>query len=301
MAAGYDSKVWAAIRELWEISPRSTSWKTILEHVAQEMNTEVPHVSAVTRKQAREGWRKTINKTVKKGVKTTVKKLEKIDSELRGENQEETDTSDANFDSENSENLTVEDVNKNDAALVVLESMPERQKGMRERLSDPKKLVRFMRSQAVTIFSIECMVTEGTYSYLCEVNKAGSPADVELASAKMAAFAGTAEVFEKISRGHERMIKSMCGLHGLDPDDFKDKQARSEATLIKIEVLKGKSAERMQRMREQQRIFLARDVAAMDAGEPPTIDGLIVEDNIPYDGFDEIDGGYDDAGTVQST
>ena len=93
----------------------------------------------------------------------------------------------------------------------------------------------------------------------------------------------------------------MCGLHGLDPDDFKDKQARSEATLIKIEVLKGKSAERMQRMREQQRIFLARDVAAMDAGEPPTIDGLIVEDNIPYDGFDEIDGGYDDAGTVQST
>ena len=47
-------------------------------------------------------------------------------------------------------------------------------------------------------------------------------------------------------------------------------------------------------MRQQQREFMLRDVAAMDAGEIPPMDGLFVSGHSLYDGFEEIDGGHDD-------
>lgn len=290
----YDPEVWKMIREVWEVSPISTSWKTILEQVAEELNTAVPSIPTVTRKQAREKWCKANKKAAKKGVKTTAKKLAEIVTDSCNENSSETNHCDDFFTSEKSDDFLATDDNENHSALVALEKAQQPSKAIKQRLSDPAKLVRIMRSQCISIFSIEVMVTEGTCAYLNEINEAKSTEAVELASAKMAAFAGTSDVFDRLSRGHERMIRSLAGLHGLDPDDFKDKQARSEATLIKIEGLKAKSAEKMQRMREQQRIFLARDVAAMDAGEPPPHGGFVVDHPIPYDGFDEIDGGYAD-------
>ncbi|MEC7120785.1 MAG: hypothetical protein VXW65_12905 [Pseudomonadota bacterium] len=290
----YDPEVWKMIREVWEVSPLSTSWKTILEQVAEALNTAVPSIPTVTRKQAREKWCKANKKAAKKGLKTTNKKLEKIVTHTDNKTSVETDDYVEFFTTEKPDDFSLTNDNENHSALVALEKAQQPSKAIRERLSDPAKLVRTMRSQAVSIFSIEVMVTEGTCQYLNEISKARSPEEIELATAKMAAFAGTSEVFDRLSRGHERMIKSLAGLHGLDPDDFKDKQARSEATLIKIEGLKEKSAAKMRNMREQQRIFLLRDVAAMDAGEPPPDGGFIVDHPIPYDGFDEIDGGYAD-------
>lgn len=294
MTTSYDPKVWTMIREVWEVSPISTSWKTILEQVATELSTAVPSIPTVTRKQAREKWCKANKKAAKKGLKTTNKKLEKIITPIDSEKSAETDDYVGFFTTEKPDDFSLTNDNKSDSALITLGHAQKPSKAIRERLSDPAKLVRTMRSQSISIFSIEVMVTEGTCQYLNEISKAKSPEDIELATAKMAAFAGTSDVFDKLSRGHERMIKSLAGLHGLDPDDFKDKQARAEATLVKIEGLKEKSAAKMHNMREQQRIFLLRDVAAMDAGEIPMFDGLVVNDNALYDGFEERDGGYSD-------
>ena len=295
MSTSYDPAVWKMIREIWEVSPLSTSWKTILDQVAETLSTAVPSIPTVTRKQAREKWCKANKKAAKKGLKTTNKKLAKIVTPIEPKNSAETDDYSSFFTSEKSDDCSSLHDNKNNASLVTLDHSEKPLKAIKERLSDPAKLVRTMRSQAVSIFSIEVMVTEGTCQYLHEIGKAKSTEEIELATARMAAFAGTSEVFDKLSRGHERMIKSLAGLHGLDPDDFRDKQARAEATMVQIEILESKSREKMLRMRQQQQEFMMRDVAAMDAGEMPTANGLFVSSHVPYDGFEEIDGGNDDA------
>ena len=294
MAASYDPQVWKMIKEVWELSPLSTSWKTILEQVAETLSTPVPSIPTVTRKMQREKWCKANKKAAKKGLKNTNKKLAEIVTNHSNEKSIETDDCGGFFASQNADDFMGANDNKTDSGLVALDDTQNSSKTIKQRLSDPAKLVRTMRSQAISIFSIEVLVTQGTCTYLNDISKAKSTEDIELATAKMSAFAGTSEVFDKLSRGHERMIKSLAGLHGLDPDDFKDKQARAEATAVKIEILQAKSKERMLKMRQQQREFMLRDVAAMDAGEMPMMEGLVTGNSMPYDGFEEIDGGHDD-------
>ena len=50
----YSDKVWKAIRELWEVSPKTTSLKMILEQVGDALGQKLPAEAVVYRRLKRE-------------------------------------------------------------------------------------------------------------------------------------------------------------------------------------------------------------------------------------------------------
>jgi hypothetical protein len=280
--------VWQCIREFWEVAPLSTSWKTILEQVADHLSVEVPSIPTVTRKQAREKWRKANKKIVKKGVKTTAKKLAEIVSEFSDESTAETNDCDVVLSTETTDDLTVTVVSDSESGFAVLERLPEPPKQLLERLSDSRKLVRTMRAHTVTIFGSEVMIAQRLLKYLETIDACKSVEAVELATAQMAAISGSSQILAILTKSNLISNQNLVALHGLDPDDFKDKQARAEATSMKIEELKAKTKEKMDRMAQGYQQFRYRDVAAMDADEPVTGDEEVIVDTDNYDGFEEI-------------
>ena len=64
-AIRYPDKVWAAIKKLWEVSPKATSLQTILNQVAETLECDVPQKAALSKKIINEKWKKLTKKELK--------------------------------------------------------------------------------------------------------------------------------------------------------------------------------------------------------------------------------------------
>lgn len=264
--AGYSDDVWKAIRLLWEASPPTVSWRVILEQVSTALHCEVPSIAAASTRCKSETWLKSVKKGVKKGVKNSVKNMNNFNPEKEIENQIKTVIYGETLNPEKEDSVGVKSVKKVRGELVASEGMERIEKAAAKAIIGTEQLVEKLRASQVGMFNVNVMCITQLQDFLKKVLDAETLEDLELLKAQMSMIAGAAEMGETLSRTQERVLKGLIGLHGLNPDDFKD---RVEAQQMQNKIMQELDAkmERVKRdMLDQKAKVLQRDIAAIEAG-----------------------------------
>lgn len=263
---GYSDDVWRAIRLLWEASPPTVSWRVILEQVASALNCEVPSIAAASTRCKSETWLKSVKKGVKKGVKNSVKNMNNFNPEKEIENQIKTVIYGETLNPEKEDSFEVKDVKKVRGELVASEGMELIEKAAAKAISGTEQLVEKLRASQVGMFNVNVMCITQLQDFLNRVLAAETLEDLEFLKAQMSMIAGAAEMGETLSRTQERVLKGLIGLHGLNPDDFKDRvEAQQMQNKIMLE-LDAKMDQVKRDMLDQKAKVLNRDIAAIEAG-----------------------------------
>lgn len=264
--AGYSDDVWKAIRLLWEASPPTVSWRVILEQVSTALHCEVPSIAAASTRCKAEFWLKEVKKGVKKGVKNSVKNMNNFNPEKEIENQIKTVIYGETLNPEKEDSVEVKSVKKVRGELVASEGMERIEKAAAKAISGTEQLVEKLRESQVGMFNVNVMCITQLQDFLNKVLSAETLPDLEFLKAQMSIIAGAAEMGETLSRTQERVLKGLIGLHGLNPDDFKDRvEAQQMQNKIMLE-LDAKMDQVKRDMLDQKAKVLNRDIAAIEAG-----------------------------------
>lgn len=268
MAIGYDEKVWRMIRELWEVSPKSTSVQSILNQVSDLLSCDVPSAPTVHVKMKKEQWRKLSQKELRERAKMpTNKSANKGTNISRKKDEKNIDKSSSNADLISSSEFSKKGANKsveND-----LESLPPSIEILvRGTASKKANMIAALRAQALNVFNITNICVQGLADFITELELIDpETCDEEAINAldwKMRAFERAANILESLSRTNEKNIKMHIGLYGYTGDDFVD---RAETEAEKAEIMKDLDVlleEKKQLMAEQQALAFSRDLSAIE-------------------------------------
>ena len=268
MAIGYDEKVWRMIRELWEVSPKSTSVQSILNQVSDLLCCDVPSAPTVHVKMKKEQWRKLSQKELRERAKMpTNKSANKGTNISRKKDEKNIDKSSSNADLISSSEFSKKGANKsveND-----LDSLPPSIEILvRGTASKKANMIAALRAQALNVFNITNICVQGLADFITELELIDpETCDEEAINAldwKMRAFERSANILESLSRTNEKNIKMHIGLYGYTGDDFVD---RAEIEAEKAEIMKDLDVlleEKKQLMAEQQALAFSRDLSAIE-------------------------------------
>ena len=268
MAIGYDEKVWRMIRELWEVSPKSTSVQSILNQVSDLLSCDVPSAPTVHVKMKKEQWRKLSQKELRERAKMpTNKSANKGTNISRKKDEKNIDKSSSNADLISSSEFSKKGANKsveND-----LDSLPPSIEILvRGTASKKANMIAALRAQALNVFNITNICVQGLADFITELELIDpETCDEEAINAldwKMRAFERAANILESLSRTNEKNIKMHIGLYGYTGDDFVD---RAETEAEKAEIMKDLDVlleEKKQLMAEQQALAFSRDLSAIE-------------------------------------
>ena len=263
---GYSSDVWKAIRLLWEASPPTVSWRVILEQVSRALNCEVPGIPTVSTKCTAEMWAKSSKKVPKKSAKNSAKNMQSFRTSDDIENEIKTVISSEDFQDQDKDFSHQKNAKKVRGELVASEGMERIEKAAAKAISGTEQLVEKLRESQVGMFNVNVMCITQLQDFLKKVLDAETLEDLELLKAQMSMIAGAAEMGETLSRTQERVLKGLIGLHGLNPDDFKDRvEAQQMQNKIMLE-LDAKMEQVKRDMLDQKAKVLNRDIAAIEAG-----------------------------------
>jgi len=263
---GYSDDVWKAIRLLWEASPPGVSWRVVLEQVSATLNCEVPGIPAVSTKCKNEKWRKTLKKTLKNDVKKSVKNMQDFHTSEDIENEIKTVSSSDNFQDQEKDFSHQKSVKKVRGELVASEGMERIEKAAAKAISGTEQLVEKLRESQVGMFNVNVMCITQLQDFLNKVLSAETLPDLEFLKAQMSIIAGAAEMGETLSKTQERVLKGLIGLHGLNPDDFKDRVEAQQMQNKIMQELDAKMDQVKRDMLDQKAKVLNRDIAAIEAG-----------------------------------
>jgi len=268
MAIGYDEKVWRMIRELWEVSPKSTSVQSILNQVSDLLGCDVPSAPTVHVKMKKEQWRKLSQKELRERAKMpTNKSANKGTNISRKKDEKKIDKSSSNADLISSSEFSKKGANKsveND-----LDSLPPSIEILvRGTASKKANMIAALRAQALNVFNITNICVQGLADFITELELIDpETCDEEAINAldwKLRAFERAANILESLSRTNEKNIKMHIGLYGYTGDDFVD---RAEIEAEKAEIMKDLDVlleEKKQLMAEQQALAFSRDLSAIE-------------------------------------
>lgn len=262
----YSDDVWKAIRLIWEASPSNISWRVILEQVAATLNCDVPGIPTVSTKCKNEKWQKKLKKTLKSDAKNGAKNMQNFRTPIVIESEIKTVTSGDDFRSSDAENSEPKNAKKVRGELVASEGMERIEKGAQNAVTSTEQMVEKMRSSQVGMFNVNVMCITQLQDFLNRVLDTKTVEDLELLKAQMSMIAGAAEMGETLSKTQERVLKGLIGLHGLDPDEFKD---RAEAKNLQNKIMReldSKLVEVKREMKANKAKVLARDIRAMEEG-----------------------------------
>ena len=234
MAAGYDAKVWTAIRELWQVS--DSSWQTILDQVSDLLACEVPSISAVAKRSKVEKWKKLPKKGLKKGVEKELKDSENFNPPDDEEKAIKTVASDENFNTEKTENSTPEDVKKVTGELVNFVPPKHARKIISEQENKSDDLVKRLRKQTENSIEIDGRCIEGLANLLDEVEALASYPDDEKAQAivgQMVMYERIIFMANKVAVSRNYSVEHAMRLYGLETQELRDaKQALAQRTKV---------------------------------------------------------------------
>ena len=263
---GYSDDVWKAIRLLWEASPPTVSWRVILEQVSTALHCEVPSIAAASTRCKAEFWLKEVKKGVKKGVKNSVKNMNNFNPEKEIENQIKTVIYGETLNPEKEDSVEVKSVKKVRGELVASEGMELIEKAAAKAVSGTEQLVEKLRESQVGMFNVNVMCITQLQDFLNKVLSAETLPDLEFLKAQMSVIAGAAEMGETLSKTQERVLKGIIGLHGLSPDDFKDRVEAQQMQNKIMQELDAKMEHVKRHMLGDKAKVLQRDIAAIEAG-----------------------------------
>ena len=250
-AIRYPDKVWAAIKKLWEVSPKATSLQTILNQVAETLECDVPQKAALSKKIINEKWKKLTKKELTDKVKSmdTIQDIVSIDESL--ENDSKTNGCDNVVNLKNTENL----IKKIDT-ISYYEASAKLSK------------IEALRKQAWNVFNITQSAIDGLAEYIAKLETTdfsqADEQDLKVLTFELSVFEKMVNIANTASMVNERNTKMLIGLHGFELDDFKDKQeiqAQRSAQLLKLDNL---LEEKRLLMAEQQKQAFERNLAAIE-------------------------------------
>lgn len=229
-AAEYPQEVWAAIRLLWESSPK-ISWRECLEMVSDQLQTEVPSIVAVSKRAKRENWKKRVKTIVKKPIKKarknsknltpkTVSTLNDEEDEQDFDNEEESSLNDA---LKNDAKTVKNDVKKIDITPVMI--MAE------DAVSEAAAVIYKYRNRSSRIGEL----VDGVLDQMDDINlkvknskeRAFDENEAKILQNQMSFTAGTVELVEKLTKSLEKLSNVEYASFGLKEEDFKDKQTKN--------------------------------------------------------------------------
>lgn len=268
MAIGYDEKVWRMIRELWEVSPKSTSVQSILNQVSDLLCCDVPSAPTVHVKMKKEQWRKLSQKELRERAKMpTNKSANKGTNISRKKDEKNIDKSSGNADLISSSDFSKKGANKsveNDVDLLP----PSIEILVRGTASKKANMIGALRAQALNVFNITNICVQGLADFITELElidpETCEEAEISALDWKLRAFERAANILESLSRTNEKNIKMHIGLYGYTGDDFVD---RAEIEAEKAEIMKDLDVlleEKKQLMAEQQALAFSRDLSAIE-------------------------------------
>ena len=250
-AIRYSDEVWAAIKKLWEVSPKATSLQTILQQVAESLQCDVPSAGGISKKINREKWKKLTQKELKNFVKNDVEKDKVIDKNENKINKLKTDIYDEKIDTK---------INKNSQQKMSVITCAEASKKLNK--------IEELRKQAWNIFGITQSAIDGLAEYIAKLETTdfsqADEQDLKVLTFELSVFEKMVNIANTASMVNERNTKMLIGLHGLDFEDFKDKQeiqAQRSAQLLKLDNL---LEEKRLLMAEQQKQAFERNLAAIE-------------------------------------
>ena len=268
MAIGYDEKVWRMIRELWEVSPKSTSVQSILNQVSDLLCCDVPSAPTVHVKMKKEQWRKLSQKELRERAKMpTNKSANKGTNISRKKDEKNIDKSSGNADLISSSDFSKKGANKsveNDVDLLP----PSVEILVRGTASKKANMIGALRAQALNVFNITNICVQGLADFITELElidpETCEEAEISALDWKLRSFERAANILESLSRTNEKNIKMHIGLYGYTGDDFVD---RAEIEAEKAEIMKDLDMlleEKKQLMAEQQALAFSRDLSAIE-------------------------------------
>ena len=268
MAIGYDEKVWRMIRELWEVSPKSTSVQSILNQVSDLLCCDVPSAPTVHVKMKKEQWRKLSQKELRERAKMpTNKSANKGTNISRKKDEKNIDKSIGNEEFISSSEFAKKGANKSTGND--LEPLPPSIEILvRGTACKKANMIGALRAQALNVFNITNICVQGLSDFITELELIDpETCDEEAINAldwKLRAFERAANILESLSRTNEKNIKMHIGLYGYTGDDFVD---RAEIEAEKAEIMKDLDVlleEKKQLMAEQQALAFSRDLSAIE-------------------------------------
>lgn len=272
MAIGYDEKVWRMIRELWEVSPKSTSVQSILNQVSDLFCCDVPSAPTVHVKMKKEQWRKLSQKELRERAKMPTNKsanksANKDTNISRKKDEKNIDKSSGNADFISSSDFSKKGANKsveNDVELLP----PSVEILVRGTASKKANMIGALRAQALNVFNITNICVQGLADFITELElidpETCEEAEISALDWKLRSFERAANILESLSRTNEKNIKIHIGLYGYTGDDFVD---RAEIEAEKAEIMKDLDMlleEKKQLMAEQQALAFSRDLSAIE-------------------------------------
>lgn len=250
-AIRYPDEVWRAIKKLWEVSPKATSLITVLNQVAENLQCDVPSIATLSKRIKTEKWKKLTAKQLKQLVKNDGKNEEDFCNQENEETETETDTCEISFQLEKNKNAE-----KKIDKISYWEAMQKLNK------------IEELRKQAWNIFGITQSAIEGLAEYIAKLETTdfsqADEQDLKVLTFELSVFEKMVSIANTASMVNERNTKMLIGLHGLDFDDFKDKQAIEQQRTAQLLKLDNLLEEKRLLMAEQQKQAFERNLAAIE-------------------------------------
>jgi len=251
----YDDSVWKALKKIWEVSPKSTSLETILKQVSESLQCDVPTIATLSRRIKSEKWKKLTAKQLKEIVKNDdendVKNIENFTNEEIEENKTETDTCDNVF--------SIEKIKNSEKKIDKISYWEATQK---------LNKIEELRKQAWNVFNITQSAIDGLAEYIAKLETTdfsqADEQDLKVLTFELSVFEKMVNIANTASMVNERNTKMLIGLHGLDFDDFKDKQAIEQQRTAQLLKLDNLLEEKRLLMAEQQKQAFERNLAAIE-------------------------------------
>ena len=250
-AIRYPDKVWAAIKRLWEVSPKATRLQTILNQVAETLECEVPSRQSAESKIKREKWKKLTQKELQEFKKNYVATQQETQQEqvfLVVDNEREID-----------KNCNIKKEKENVAKMELITYAEA---------STKLNKIESLRKQAWNIFNITQSAIEGLAEYIAKLETTdfsqADEQDLKVLTFELSVFEKMVNIANTASMVNERNTKMLIGLHGLDFDDFKDKQAIEQQRTAQLLKLDNLLEEKRLLMAEQQKQAFERNLAAIE-------------------------------------
>ena len=268
MAISYPKETWKAIKELWEVSPKTTSMREILEQVAECLDCSTPNAQTVADRIKREKWKKlTASQIKKRAINNTGNSTENsTENSTRKQQIYSSKKTKKNIDKSISygETNSIEENTKNtDDVATKNHAIEVLKKG---ELTKAKTLIEKFRNQSLSLFNLVNNVSSITDDALTELecNDFFDPESTNALANRMQALKIAGDVVKSLTDASERSVKNLARMYGIDADDFVDKQELQVRNAAAHKHFDEKLKEQKALMATQQRQAFERDLSGLE-------------------------------------
>jgi hypothetical protein len=264
----YSEEIWNRLKEVYESSPKIT-WQGLVDHVGEELGSEMPSPSVVRRKALAEKWKKKAKSLVKKTARELNKEIKKLTNKSNGQ--------DVSQDSENKQKNDNQNSVKKTSNIAEIDGQNSNNNGksnggnstINENYLKSAIVVKNNRVRAHKLGELITDTIDSVIHIRDEVLNLSNPTEEQLALVKfkMGLICQVVDLNVKQSISISNIARTEAMFWGLDVDDLKDQsevQARRSSVIAGAEDRMAIAKANMKKKKEE---AFMRKLALVEAGE----------------------------------